>query len=198
MKKNNTSKLVVFALLITLIAVILVCSTYAKYVTDATGSDTATVAKWSIKVGDKDITTADGELEFDIFKDITNDDGNAENNVSKTDGSLIAPGTMGSFKIALQNESEVSASCKVTYSIDNTEIPLVFSTDQGDSKTWKSLSELNNSIEAETIAAGASGNTTPIYWKWAFDNGKDTQDTKLGKTTPTVKVTATIHAEQVN
>ena len=198
MKKNNTSKLVVFALLITLIAVILVCSTYAKYVTDATGSDTATVAKWSIKVGDTDITTATGDLSFNIFNTIKNDDGNDENNVSKTDGTLIAPGTMGSFKIALQNDSEVTASCKVTYSIDNTDIPLVFSTDEGDSKTWKSLSELNQSITAENIAAGASGNTTPIYWKWAFNNGKDTKDTTLGKTAPEVKVTATIHAEQVN
>lgn len=51
-KDNKLAKLTALVLLVTLAALILVSSTYAKYTSSANVSDTATVAKWSIKVSE--------------------------------------------------------------------------------------------------------------------------------------------------
>ena len=106
MKKNNKlGKFVAFVLLITIIAVILVASTYAKYTTSKDLEAVATVAKWSIKLGGKDITQNETVI-FDLFTTVKDTDGNDETDVS---ANRIAPGTQGSFDVELENASEVTA-----------------------------------------------------------------------------------------
>ena len=209
MKSNKLAKFMALVLLITLLAIILVSGTYAKYTTTATGSDTATVAKWSIMLDTTDITKSSTKtFTLNVFDTILDSDGKTkETNVAT--GKKIAPGTSGNFTLAsLTNNSEVDAEYKVTYSIKNDgKIPLEFSTDTGDSKTWTSydkLSELNSDSFTE-IKQGASATTTTIYWRWAFsDNAdattRDTADTALGTATtlPEVTVTATIEVQQVD
>ena len=119
MKGNKLVKLMAFVLLVTVLAIILVSGTYAKYTTSATGTDTAKVALWSIKINDEDIAKAETkELTVDLFSTITNTDGTDEKNVSAIDGSLIAPGTMGSFNlVSIENASEVNATYSVTYTL---------------------------------------------------------------------------------
>ena len=172
MKNNKTVKFMALVLFVTILAIILVSGTYAKYTTSATGSDTATVAKWSIKLGNEDIAkSTEKTFTIDLFSTITNTDGSEEKNVKKTDGSLIAPGTMGSFTLlSLKNESEVNAKYSVTYTLSNESgVPLEFT-------------------------------TNTVYWRWAFtkDTARDTSDTTLGTTTPTVTLTAKIDVEQAD
>ena len=79
MKENKLAKFMALVLLITLLAVILVSGTYAKYTTSASGTDTATVAKWSIKFGSEDIAKSQTKtLSIDLFSTITNTDGTTE------------------------------------------------------------------------------------------------------------------------
>ena len=60
MKNNKLVRLVVIALLITMVGLILISNTYAKYTSTIAGSDTAIVAKWSVSAGDAFKT-------FDLF-----------------------------------------------------------------------------------------------------------------------------------
>lgn len=202
MKNNKLAKFMALVLLVTLLAVILVSGTYAKYTTSATGSDSATVAKWSIKLGDEDIAkSTEKTFAIDLFSTITNTDGTGEKNVKKTDGSLIAPGTMGSFTLAsLKNESEVNAKYSVTYTLTNESgVPLEFTTNKEDESSWKSdFTSINVSNEA--LAMDATATTATVYWRWAFtkDTARDISDTTLGTTTPTVTLTAKIDVEQAD
>ena len=51
MKKNTTQKMILITLLFVMIALVLVASTYAKYTSNASGSASARVAKWSFNIG---------------------------------------------------------------------------------------------------------------------------------------------------
>ena len=202
MKNNRIVKFMVLVLFVTILAIILVSGTYAKYTTSATGSDTATVAKWSIKLGDEDIAkSTEKTFAIDLFSTITNTDGSEETNVKKTDKSLIAPGTMGSITLlSLKNESEVNAKYSVTYTLLNESgVPLEFTTNKDDESSWKSdITAVNVSNEA--LAMDATATTATVYWRWAFtkDKARDTSDTTLGTTTPTVTLTAKIDVEQAD
>ena len=208
MRKNDNRlvKFTAFVLLLTIIAVSLVSGTFAKYTSKANGSDTATVAKWSFNVTDSAGTTTDvagtevKTLTFDIFSTLAN-----ETNVAKTDGTLIAPGTTGSFKFDVENASQVTAKYKVDYTIVNEKnVPLEFTTTPDDEDSWSSdIASINQAFE--NIAIGATDETTVIHWRWAFTDASDMEtrdnaDTALGVmgTLPTVTVTATISVEQVD
>jgi hypothetical protein len=202
MKNNKTVKFMALVLFVTILAIILVSGTYAKYTTSATGSDTATVAKWSIKLGNEDIAkSTEKTFTIDLFSTITNTDGSEEKNVKKTDGTLIAPGTMGSFTLAsLKNESEVNAKYNVTYTLANESgVPLEFTTNKDDESSWKSDFTAIN-VSNESLATDATATTATVYWRWAFtkDTARDTSDTTLGTTTPTVTLTAKIDVEQAD
>ena len=54
---------------------------------------------------------------FDLFNTVKDSDGNAETEIKTTDGTIIAPGTSGSFEINFENKSEVSASAHL-YSLN--------------------------------------------------------------------------------
>lgn len=202
MKNNKTVKFMALVLFVTILAIILVSGTYAKYTTSATGSDTATVAKWSIKLGNEDIAkSTEKTFTIDLFSTITNTDGSEEKNVKKTDGTLIAPGTMGSFTLlSLKNESEVNAKYSVTYTLSNESgVPLEFTTNKDDESSWKSDFTAVN-VSNEALATDATATTATVYWRWAFtkDTARDTSDTTLGTTTPTVTLTAKIDVEQAD
>ena len=96
MKDNKIMKFVGFVLLITVIALIVVAGTYAKYTSSATGSSSAVVAKWDIKAGksgeEVSITGSNSTVAFNLFDTIKNEDGTEETDV--VDGK-IAPGTSG-------------------------------------------------------------------------------------------------------
>ncbi len=205
MKKNNKlGKFAVFVLLITIIAVILVANTYAKYITSKDLEAVATVAKWSIKLGGKDITQNEA-VTFDLFTTVKDTDGSDETDVS---ANRIAPGTQGSFDVELENASEVTAKYTVTFESQNTSnIPVEFSVDGG--KTWKT--DIKELTLTDVLEAGAKTSTTEspkISWRWVFERGTEDSektinngfDTDLGilETAPTVTVTAHLVAEQVD
>ena len=220
-------RIVTVLLALCLITSSFVGGTFAKYTSTVTGSDTAVVAQWKIGYtpnngteGAKvDIpTVANSEVTFDLFntiKDTGADDANVKNatNAEVATKQIIAPGTTGAFTFKITNESEVTASYTVTFSDDDTTIPLQYSID---GNNWE------DSIADLTITGAVSYdnvNTTDyddreathtVYWRWVFDNellnadGHENQtndtDTALGTaaTAPEVTVTATINVEQVD
>lgn len=201
MKNNKLAKFMALVLLVTLLAVILVSGTYAKYTTAVSAKDTATVARWNITLNGEDISKGTQKtLKLGLFDTINDTDFTSEE--SDVTAGKIAPGTTGKFEIAkLINNSDVNAQYKITYSIDNNNnIPLEFSKDKNAADSeWKSLSEFSmNDFVALAKDSTEGVSTGTIYWRWKFERNDDSADTDFGINTPEVVVTATITVEQVD
>lgn len=200
MKNNKLAKFMALVLLVTLLAVILVSGTYAKYTTAVSAKDTATVARWNITLNGEDISKGTQKtLKLGLFDTINDTDFTSED--SDVTAGKIAPGTTGKFEIAkLINNSDVNAQYKITYSIDNNNIPLEFSKDKNAADSeWKSLSEFSmNDFVALAKDSTEGVSTGTIYWRWKFERNDDSADTDFGINTPKVVVTATITVEQVD
>lgn len=202
-KENKLVKFTVFVLLITIVALVLVAGTYAKYTSEVSGASTATVAKWQIKANGHDITVESPTVTFDLFETV-NDTGNTaiENDVVND---KIAPGTAGKFDIKIDNLSEVTAEYEIKFVLDNpSNIPVEFSTD---GTTWKT--SIDTIESTDNLAAETGTDTVTIQWRWAFEGANSTNftatqtdvtDTTLGtaETLATIKVTTTLTATQVD
>ena len=204
MTKNKMMRIASVLLVAVLLSTCAISGTFAKYVTEATGSDVATVAKWSFKVNDTEIASAEpNTVTFNLF-DTINDTGNSLDETDVKDN-LIAPGTAGSFALKVQNTSEVTAKYTISFSESNDNaVPLQYSVD---GTNWKdSIAELSlSALTDQTLAIGSEAVTHTIYWRWVFEGGghagqTDAYDTALGimGTAPTVTITASIHVEQVD
>ena len=200
---NNKKRSSMMVRLVAVLAVVMmftmcfVGGTFAKYTSSATGTDSATVAKWSFKVGETDIA-ASNEFTFDLFKTIKDSNGtDNETDISPDDGTIIAPGTQGSFNLVLTNASQVTAQYAIDYTVTNTgNIPVQFSVDGGTNWT-NDLADVAAS-DATKLAANSGTTTITVQWKWVFD-GNDTTDTNLGKVgTATLEVSAKVTATQVD
>ena len=104
MKKNVMMRLASVLLIAVLISTSAISGTYAKYVTQASGSDTARVAKWGVTAG------VTGEAFTKTYNLDTTVDGSFTLAVeSSTEDKLVAPGTTGTFTgVALTGTPEVA------------------------------------------------------------------------------------------
>ena len=202
---NNTRRRSMMVRLVAVLAVVMMCTmcfvggTFAKDTSSGTGTDTATVAKWDIRVNGSEIATSD-TFTFDLFQTITDSDlTSAETDIAPADGSIIAPGTSGKFSIAIQNLSQVNATYAIDYTVTNTDnIPVEFSTNGTD---WKTNI---NDLDVTNVAIGLGTDTTvTVQWRWRFEADNvtegDNADTTLGKDgTATLEVSAKVTATQVD
>lgn len=204
MKKNVIFRIAAVVLMCALVTACFASSTFAKYTSEATGTqDKATVAKWSIQVGENAteiaVTGTAPTVKFDVFKTITDTAFAEEKDVAST---KIAPGTTGSFTIdKIKNNSEVTANIVVKVDdVATNNIPLVFATDNNFENviTLAKDTELLN----QNVKIGESVESQTIYWKWDFEANRDAADTELGiaaqTTAPTYDVTLKIVATQVD
>lgn len=165
MKKNYVTKLGALALALTLITTCMMGSTLARYVSEVTGTGTAKIAAWNIKMtkGTSELTK-DFDLEFEKTKD--------ENNFVSAD--KMAPGDSGSFKIAIEDSgSEVAYTYAIainTKNLTDNNVDIKFYTDADYKTLWKDIPDTK--VEA---GAAASKVEKTIYWRWL---GEETDATK--------------------
>ena len=203
-KRSSMMVRLVAALAVTMMfTMCLVGGTFAKYTSSATGNDNANVAKWDIKVGGTNIATND-TFTFDLFKTIKDSNGTAdETDMSPVDGTIIAPGTRGSFEIVIKNDSQVNATYAIDYTVTNTNtnnIPVKFSVD---GTNW--FDDINY-LDVRSVAINMDATATvTVQWMWEFERiDGDTQDTTLGtmaaagETVPVIYVSAKVTATQVD
>lgn len=209
MNNKSLTKLTALVLLVTMIALVIISGTFAKYTSEYDGNGTAIVAKWDVTVTDLNGDEYSENTTINLFdaskvyelKGVTDftADGTDDGDVyDGTDKAIVAPGTWGKigFKVNIGASNDVT----VRYGIDitelNTELPLQFSTD---GVNWKTAAEIKAalatnpySIEEKTVAprAAESSNTVTLYWKWDFEEkdedgnviaNTDKTDTALGK-----------------
>ena len=207
MKKNKMMRLASFLLVATLLTTSMISGTFAKYVSTATGTDSARVAKWDIEVEGNKIT-ANGSAQnvtFDLFKSV-NDFGAGTDDAEVKNGKIIAPGTSGSFMIDIANKSEVDAKYTINLTESNpSNIPIQYSVD---GTNWKdSVAELvMTDLTDVKIAMETGTDTKTIQWRWAYEGDTDAHvgqtdvtDTALGLAgTAEVTIAAEIIVVQVD
>ena len=181
-KNNNSLKTFALLLLIVMLALILIASTYAKYTTKLTGSSDTTIAKWAWTINSNNVSADDTEFTFDLFDTINDSDGGNEADVR---AQRIAPGTKGSFSIAVTNASDVNAEYSLTLTetkataVSNANIEYsIVGTDEATDWT-NDIGTFN--FTNTSLAIGAS-NEVILYWRWAFydDANQDKADTLVG------------------
>lgn len=196
-KSNKTLRVMALTLLVTIIALILLAQTYAKYTTTVSGQSTGIVASFSVGGVTED--------SFALFNTVNEEDGTTiENEVASN---RIAPGTGGYFEIELTNDSEV----KVEYSLNIKEtsntssIPIVYSTSKDG--TYTTAADFTASDYLEIGSSTQTSATVTVYWKWAYEGNVDSADTTLGVASaeatteddkPQVTVTASVTFTQVD
>lgn len=226
MKNKSLTKLTALVLLVTMIALVIISGTFAKYTSEYDGAGTAIVAKWDVTVTDLEDHefTADQTINlFDVSKvyelkdvtDFTVDGADDTDVYNGTDNAIVAPGTWGKvgFKVNIGATNDVTVRYGVDITKLETELPLQFSTD---GTTWKTAAEIKAAITTDSLYAIAektvqpreaqSSNVVTLYWKWDYEVGSDAttianndkSDTALGKDgTKTCVIEAKLGASQV-
>jgi len=204
-RKNGFLRIAGILFLAAMITNIAMTGTLAKYTASATGTSTASIAKFSVSIGSTDIAQS-STVTIDLFKNVMELDnsGNVDSNAELTadvSSGKIAPGTGGKVVISVVNNSDVKVTVtfsSVTATLNG--IPLEFSDDNVRWTTTPSAAIGSNSV---TLAAGNTTSTeiAELYWRWPFyvSAAKDDADTLLGvAATATATVTLNITATQVD
>lgn len=193
MKRNKFFMLGIVTVLVAVLSLTFVSNTFAKYTSTVTGNDTAKVAKWAFECDGSafGLSVPTSPVTFNLLETRYDSDGSSAETDVKND--LIAPGTQGKFDIVLTNKSEVTATYKIDFTVDEAGVPLQWSTD---GTNW--TDELADITVPVKLAMETGSDTVVVYWRWAFNSGNDSLDTSLGITTPDVTVTMAITFEQVD
>ena len=221
MKKNIMMRLASFLLVAVLISTSAISGTYAKYVTEGTGTDSARVAKWGVTV------TAEGTTFAEKYE---THDGSASvgtHSVVATED-VVAPGTSKEMAhVALTGTPEVAV--KVTYSAD-----LALSTNWTaggsyycplkitvcgttlDGKDYDSTAAFEEAVEGliaswskqykpNTDLSKVTADDLVVSWEWPFSTSEenDVKDTALGNQAvvgnpATVALTVTCTVTQID
>lgn len=116
MEKNRMMRLASALLILTLLTTCMISGTFAKYTTQATGEDTARVAKWGVTV------SAHTDLFATSYTNTNNDSGTVTVKSEDTD-KLVAPGTTGTgLGVTSGGTPEVSYEMKIKLD-DTAEMP---------------------------------------------------------------------------
>lgn len=181
-KRSYVSCLGALAVAMTLVTTSLTGGTMAKYATEVTGSATATVAAWSFKANDQEVTMTGIDLGSTANRASYNKDTIKEG--------VIAPGTEGSFEIVVDgNGSEVGIDYSIMISNDSgNNIPAGFIFKVDGTKY-----DLDTSITGKIdYAADNMKKIVNVSWEWpigkdiASDNDNAYQNNDL-----TLKITVT-------
>lgn len=199
-KKNWVLRIASLALVFTLMSTCLLGSTLAKYITQGSGSDTARVAKWGVKI-------TSGESLFDTkYKtdDNTSADTGTYSVISSSSDKVLAPGTSGTAAaFTVSGTPEVACTVDIsnatlTYSDAWTAVvgsyrPILWTLKMTDSSgNTETIAETSVVADLITALKDCSADYAPntslnqtytISWAWPFSstgNVNDTSDTALG------------------
>lgn len=223
MKKNKFLKLASGLLVLCLLTTCVISTTFAKYVTEDSASDTARVAKWGVQIA----VQADAfATEYDATTNVEDESHQviAKTVISSTTDNLVAPGTNGTLATATitgtpevaVNVTKVANLTLTGWEVDVTDdstvnptyyCPIVITIDGVEYKgtSYSSMADFESAVEG---ALNSNINYVPktdladshtITWAWAFA-GEDVKDTALGDaaTAATISFEFSITATQID
>lgn len=199
MKKQRFFMLGIITVLVAVLSLTFVSSTFAKYTSTVSGSDSARVAYWGIN---KEKTT----IALDLFS-AAYDDQVQSNDSAK----VIAPGTKQEYEVQFIYFESLAPEVdyQLTISTEGSSISSViennpnirFTLNGGEELTWSGLltaiEALGDSYEAGTI----NNIKATIGWEWKFSTSEaqDIYDTNMGNMAHDlgIELVLTATAEQV-
>lgn len=203
MKKNIMMRVASTLLIAVLLTTCAIAGTFAKYVTSETGSDSARVAKFGVKI------TANGQMFKETYQGIETGWTSAST-VNSESGKVVAPGTSGEMvKMTLTGTPEVAVRvsyeattfnlagwklsngsteyCPIVFTINGATYGMDYTAATNKSST---VADLEDAIKAAIAGytkeyapnqnlADVEAHSLAISWEWAF-NVNDVNDTDLG------------------
>ena len=208
MKKNVMMRVASIMLVLVLMSSSVISGTFAKYVTEGTGTDTARVAKWGVTVTANGASFASAYHDVENGNTIVTGEYNATTDSVKNGGAdsmdLVAPGTKGSMvSMVLAGTPEVDV--KVTYEgkfdissnwkdgNGNFYCPLVIKVNDGyvygigfdseeafENAVNAKIDAYSKSYEAGTNLGSdaVKAESLQISWEWPFENGTTADEIK--------------------
>ena len=211
MKKIKTMRIASILLIAVLMTTCAISGTFAKYVTDATGSDSARVAKWGVSINAGGAMFAKSEDGTTVTNTVLSAD---ENNV-------VAPGMSGTMaKIEVSGTPEVAVNishtatvtitgwmldqgfyCPIVVTVENTAINGLDydSADAFASKIKEAIDGHSKDYTAGTTLTSADN--VDVSWSWAFNGaGKqtDAKDTLVADKEATIAISIKTTVAQIN
>ncbi|MBE6968387.1 MAG: hypothetical protein E7444_08130 [Ruminococcaceae bacterium] len=205
MKKNVMMRAASVLLIMVLLTSSVISGTFAKYVTSASGTDSARVAEFGVRID------AQGEMFTDTYKGVeagwtsaNTVDGQGEDVVAPgTEGNMVSMKLTGSPEVAVRvNYEATNFSLKNWTLYDGTEYcPVVFTIntvtygteDTDATNKYATVAELETAIKnaimnyskeyaPNTNLSGVGADSLAISWSWEFsvNSTKDAKDTILG------------------
>ena len=196
MKRNRWMRAGGLLVVLTLITSCFVGGTFAKYVSEAQGDDTARVAKWGVVV----TVTGDG-FKTSYGKDYAYSNVEGDTVISSTEEKVVAPGTKGTFGgVEITGKPEVAVKIETTADVDLSGwnvadgdefyCPLVFtigdktingldysrSTAGGEGSFENAIKDAIQKATTKEVEANtdltAIGEDITYSWEWPFENAK--------------------------
>lgn len=206
MNRNRLMKASAFLLVSTMATSCFVGSTFAKYVSEGEGSDSARVAKWGVKVE----VTGDG-FKTKYGKDDYNSNVDGNTVISSTTEKVVAPGTKGTFGgVKITGTPEVAVKVETTADVELSGwnvandggfyCPLKFTVGEktingldyskdtagGESSFEYAIKDAIQEATTKEVAAGTDlstvGDGITYSWEWPFEKATGTaadQDDEL-------------------
>ena len=206
MKKNTMMRIASVLLVVVLLTTSVISGTFAKYVTDKTGFDSARVAKFGVEITAAEDMFADSYKHAETVYDAS-ETGDAITVQADTQGTdIVAPGTNGAlvgFAVTGKPEVDVEVTYDATLELNGWEVigvteycPLEITVgtetfkigtgvdDAADVADLKAKVEA--AIEGKTADYDANTNLSVVNddvvvsWAWDYEGNDDYNDTKLG------------------
>lgn len=206
MNRNRLMKASAFLLVSTMATSCFVGSTFAKYVSEGEGSDSARVAKWGVEV----TVTGDG-FKTEYGKDDYKSSVKGNTVISSTEEKVVAPGTKGTFGgVKISGKPEVAVKVETTATVDLSGwnvadgdefyCPLKFTVGEktingldyskdtagGESSFEYAIKDAIQKATTQQLEAGTDlstvGNDITYSWEWPFEKATGTaadQDDEL-------------------
>lgn len=155
-------------------------------------------------VDDQQIWTTDTSVE--IFETLDQNAAGEPTVQSSNSDKVIAPGTSGTYIFFLQNTGNRKVDYKVAlkagWELEGVESPLEIrmADDNGwlapCRSGWQNITNLSHIPETGQLLPTEKARYI-LYWRWAYERGKDEEDTSLGNETEDTLHTIVIHTEAV-
>ena len=193
MNKKQVRTLIV-ALLVVIVALYFIASTYARYTTSLTGKAEATVAKWSAVVKNGSNTLSENfTLTFTVD----------ENEFVRDD--RIAPATSATAKVEI-DLSGTEVATDIDAIVDSTSLSSIFGASASDVQVTKTVAVKDGAnftatsaglvaLPNQTSALSGSVEVT-ITLTWTNNETHNASDTTLGEAGETLQIPVTIKAQQ--
>lgn len=160
MRTNKTLRIASVLLIAVLMTTCIIGGTFAKYTSNFAVTAKQGIATWNVTLDSTDQDTATEGIQINLADTVLDANDAAETDVKS---GLIAPGTKGSFKIAIKNASQVKANAVLTLTVPT--LPTGMTLKNG--ATTLSAGERTVTVDIDMEQSTAT--EVEFTWEWVYD-----------------------------